>query len=82
MEKGWVKIFSSDRPFEAEIVKGMLADNGINAVLLNRQSSSYNITLPGLAEIYVHEQEEQVARDLVQNHNNVTGGDPDAVIPE
>ena len=82
MEKGWVKIFSSDRPFEAEIVKGMLADNGINAVLINRQSSSYNITLPGQAELYVHEQEEQTAKDLVHNHNNLPTGDPNEVNPE
>lgn len=75
MEKGWVKIFSSDRPFEAEIVKGMLADNGITAVLINRQSSSYNISLPGQVELYVHENEEQIARDLIHNHNNLPTGD-------
>jgi hypothetical protein len=79
MEKGWVKIFASDRPFEAEIVKGMLADNGITAVLINRQSSSYNITLPGQVELYVHEKEEQTARDLVQQHNNLPTGDPNEV---
>ncbi|MBC9911015.1 DUF2007 domain-containing protein [Chitinophaga varians] len=79
MEKGWVKIFSSDRPFEAEIVKGMLADNGVTAVLINRQSSSYNITLPGQVELYVHEKEEQTAKDLVHNHNNLPTGDPSEV---
>lgn len=79
MEKGWVKIFSSDRPFEAEIVKGMLSDNGVTAVLINRQSSSYNITLPGQVELYVHEKEEQTARDLVHNHNNLPTGDPNEV---
>ncbi|NSL89361.1 DUF2007 domain-containing protein [Chitinophaga solisilvae] len=76
MEKDWKKIFSSNTPFEAEIVKGMLADNGIVAVLLNRQSSSYNITLPGLVELYVHESDEAAAKDLVHNHNNLPTGDP------
>lgn len=76
MEKDWVKVFSSDRPFEAEIVKGMLLDNDIEAVLLNRQSSSYNITLPGQVELYVHESKEKIAKDLVHNHNNLPTGDP------
>lgn len=76
MEKDWVKVFSSDRPFEAEIVKGMLLDNDIEAVLLNRQSSSYNITLPGQVELYVHESMEKLAKDLVHNHNNLPTGDP------
>ncbi|WP_436485730.1 DUF2007 domain-containing protein [Chitinophaga sp. ARDCPP14] len=79
MEKDWVKVFSSDRPFEAEIVKGMLLDNDIEAVLLNRQSSSYNITLPGQVELYVHESKEQLARDLVHNHNNLPTGDPNEI---
>lgn len=76
MEKDWVKIFSSDRPFEAEIVKGMLLDNGVDAILLNRQSSSYNISLPGQVELYVHESQEETAKSLVHNHNNLPTGDP------
>jgi hypothetical protein len=82
MEKDWVKVFSSDRPFEAEIVKGMLLDNDIEAVLLNRQSSSYNITLPGQVELYVHESKEKIAKDLVHNHNNLPTGDPNQIEEE
>lgn len=54
MEKDWVKIFESNQPFQAEVIKGLLLENGINAVLVNKQDSSYTIALPGLAEIYVH----------------------------
>jgi hypothetical protein len=75
MEKDWVKIFSSDRPFEAEIVKGMLLDNGIDAILLNRQSSSYTFLIPGQAELYVHQTQEETAKSLVQHHNNLPTGD-------
>ena len=82
MEKDWVKFFSSDRPFEAEIVKGMLLENDIEAVLLNRQSSSYNITLPGQVELYVHESQEKIAKDLVHNHNNLPTGDPNQLEEE
>jgi hypothetical protein len=65
MEKDWIKIFSTDRPFEAEMVKGMLLENGVNAVLLNRQDSSYIQALPGQAEIYVHTSQVTQALELM-----------------
>jgi len=65
MEKDWIKIFSTDRPFEAEMVKGMLLENGVNAVLLNRQDSSYIQALPGQAEIYVHSSQITQALELM-----------------
>jgi type III secretory pathway lipoprotein EscJ len=65
MEKDWIKIFSTDRPFEAEMVKGMLLENGVNAVLLNRQDSSYIQALPGQAEIYVHTSQVTQALELL-----------------
>ena len=65
MEKDWIKIFSTDRPFEAEMVKGMLLENGVNAVLLNRQDSSYTQALPGQAEIYVHSSQVTQALELM-----------------
>ncbi|HWV66749.1 hypothetical protein, partial [Chitinophaga sp.] len=61
---------------------GMLLDNDIEAVLLNRQSSSYNITLPGQVELYVHESKEKIAKDLVHNHNNLPTGDPNQLEEE
>lgn len=76
MEKDWIKIFASNSPFEAEIVKGMLIDHGVETVLLNRQSSSYNITLPGQVELYVHDSNEATAKSLIQNHQDLPTGDP------
>ncbi len=65
MEKDWIRIFATDRAFEAEMVKGMLQENGINAVVLNRQDSSYISLLPGQAEIYVHASQAAQAVDLI-----------------
>jgi hypothetical protein len=76
MEKDWVKIFGSDRAYEAEIVKGMLLDNGLNPVLMNQQSSPWAQALPGQAEIYVHVSEEAQAVTLIKDHNNLPTGDP------
>jgi hypothetical protein len=69
MEKDWIKVFASDRSFEAEMVKGMLLENNINAVLLNRQDSSYIQALPGQAEVYVHVSQAEEARELIGGRN-------------
>ncbi len=65
MEKDWIKVFATNMPFEAELIKGMLLENGVNAVLLNRQDSSYTTALPGQAEVYVHVSQEAQARELI-----------------
>lgn len=68
MEKDWVKIFATNQLFRAEIVKGMLQENGINAVLINRLDSSYLGALPGMAELYVHLSQEGEAIRLLQEN--------------
>lgn len=68
MEKDWVKIFATNQTFRAEIVKGMLQENGVNAVLVNRLDSSYLVALPGMAELYVHQSQEADAIKLIQDN--------------
>lgn len=65
MEKDWVNIYYTNQIFRAEIVKGMLEENGINVVLVNRQDSSYLVALPGMAELFVHSSQEAEARRLL-----------------
>lgn len=65
MEKDWVKIYYTNQLFRAEIVKGMLEENGINVVLINRQDSSYLVSLPGMVELFVHNSQENDARQLL-----------------
>ena len=65
MEKDWVKVFGSQTPFEAEIIKGMLLENEIEAVIVNRQDSSFGSMLPGMDEVYVHNSHEGKARELI-----------------
>lgn len=68
MEKDWVKIYNTNQTFRAEIIKGMLEENGINVVLVNRQDSSYLVTLPGMAELFVHNSQETEARRLLEEN--------------
>lgn len=65
MEKDWVKVFGSQASFEAEIVKGMLIENEIDAVVVNRQDSSFGSMLPGMDEVYVHNSNEGKAKELI-----------------
>ncbi len=34
MEKDWVKVYASNIAYESEIVRGMLVENGIDAVII------------------------------------------------
>ncbi|TWW02299.1 DUF2007 domain-containing protein [Chitinophaga pinensis] len=73
MEKDWVKIYYTNQVFRAEIVKGMLEENGINVVLINRLDSSYLSALPGMAELFVHNSQEGEARRLLtENPENLS----------
>lgn len=65
MEKGWVKIRTYSKAIEAEIVKQMLEEHEIPAVLLNKQDSSY---LFGKIELYVNEANEAVANVLISSN--------------
>jgi len=71
MEKDWVKIYYTNQVFRAEIIRGMLEENGINVVLINRQDSTYLTALPGMAELFVHNSQEAEARQLLAE-----AGDP------
>ncbi|MCF6401805.1 DUF2007 domain-containing protein [Chitinophaga filiformis] len=65
MEKDWVKIYYTNQLFRAEIIRGMLEENGINVVLINRQDSAYLTALPGMVELFVHNSQEADARQLL-----------------
>ena len=64
MEKDWVKIYSSPKVIKAEMVKSLLQENGIQAVLLNKQDSSLII---GEAEVYVKQEDVLKATHLIKN---------------
>ena len=68
MEKNWINIFSSANPIEVEIIKQMLTENDIVAVVLNKQDSSYNMF--GEIDLYVTENEQAIALQLIHKQNN------------
>lgn len=62
MEKHWVKLLTTDNPVQAEMTKQMLEEQGVSAVVINKQDSSYRF---GQVELYVHESEEALAKGLI-----------------
>ena len=62
MEKGWIKIFTSSDFYRSEIVKQVLIEHEIDAVLLNKQLSGYNI---GAVEVYIHQEDFSKAVEIM-----------------
>lgn len=63
MEKGWEKIYFSGDQFQVFIARDLLAENGINAVIMNQKDSSY-LTF-GDVELYVQEQDEKKSLEIL-----------------
>lgn len=53
MEKNWIKIFTSTNFYQAEMVKQVLTEHHINAVMLNKLDSSHRNF--GHIEVYIHQ---------------------------
>ena len=64
MEKDWVKLFSTDRPYQAELARQILEENGIQAVVVNKKDSSY--LMFGETEVYVNQDEVIKAKQLIK----------------
>jgi membrane protease YdiL (CAAX protease family) len=65
----WMKVYETDNVSDAEIVKGKLEDNDIDAVILNKKDSSY--TTFGPVEVYVKPSDHDAALQLL-NEQTVT----------
>lgn len=63
--KSWFKIYSTNSYAEASIIKGMLEENNIRAIILNKQDSSYLFL--GEIELYVSVHFKNVALHLINN---------------
>lgn len=51
MDSNWVKVYSTNTEYKAEIMKALLEEEDIQAILINKKDSSYHF---GEIELYVH----------------------------
>ncbi len=66
MDNDWVKIYTSSQFFKSEMVKQILIDNEIEAVIMNKQDSAYKF---GFVEVHVHESNFQKALEIILNND-------------
>jgi hypothetical protein len=64
MENNWVKIYTVSQEYEAEMIKGILDENEIGCVIVNKKDSAY---LFGEIEIYVDVEDTFIAKQFILN---------------
>ncbi len=67
MNSNWTKVKVFTNQLQAEIVKQMLVENNIPAVVLNKQDSSYHF---GVIELYVDNEHTLEATALIDSFND------------
>jgi hypothetical protein len=65
MESDWVKVYESDKFYEAERIQGILEDSLIKAFIMNKQDSIYMF---GEIEVYVSTEDAFLARQLIMEN--------------
>lgn len=61
----WIKVFEDKNQIRAEIVKGVLEESGIPAVVMNKKETVYNVF--GTYEVLVPQGDALAAMQLIQN---------------
>jgi hypothetical protein len=65
MEPDWKVVFTTESPFEAEVIRGMLKEHHIESVIINQRDSSYGVF--GDVSLYVHKDQVEEATRLLQD---------------
>jgi hypothetical protein len=64
--KDWVEVYKTNNAIDAEMVKAMLEDQGIEAVVLNKIDSSF---IFGKASVYCKPDDETLAKSFIHSNN-------------
>ena len=67
MYNNWIKIASSKQAYQIELLKGMLEENNIIAVTVNKKDSSYLAF--GEIELFVESKDVIQAKNLIKIQN-------------
>lgn len=65
MEVDWLKVYTSTDFFKSELVRQVLIDNEIDAIIINKQGFPYRI---GEVEVYIHESNFEKAKAIIINN--------------
>ena len=67
MHNNWIKVASSKQAYQIELLKGMLEENNIIAVSVNKKDSSYLAF--GEIELFVESKDVIQAKNLIKIQN-------------
>ncbi len=67
--KNWVNVFKTGRLVDAELIKTILIDHGIDAVVVNRIDSSI---LFGEATVYCPQEHETEAKQIIKTTKSIS----------
>jgi len=62
MDSNWALIYTTGHPYKIELLKGILEENEIDSVIINKQDSSY---LFGELELYVKAEDVVKAKRII-----------------
>ncbi|HEY1008868.1 MAG: putative signal transducing protein [Daejeonella sp.] len=62
MEAGWIKIYTSHDFFKSELVRQVLMESDVEAIIINKQGFPYQL---GEVEVYIHEGQFQKALEII-----------------
>ena len=65
MDSNWALIYTAGSPYKVEILKGLLEENEIDSVIINKQDSSYHF---GELELYVKSVDVVKAKRIISAH--------------
>lgn len=63
IDSNWTKVYTSAQQYKVELIKGLLAENNIESVSVNKQDSAY---LFGEVELYVHVENAFKANQIIK----------------
>lgn len=66
MSDDWTEIFVTDQLFRAELIKGILCDNGVEAVIMNHKDSSFQL---GSIQVMVNQENQEKAIAIIKSIN-------------
>lgn len=67
MTNNWIPIFETDQIYRAEIIKGLLCDNGVEAIIFNQKDSSY--TMLGTVKVMIDGKDKEKAAEIIKSAN-------------
>ena len=65
MEEGWIKIYTTDKAYQADMLIELLDENEIKGVIINKRDSS-NIAFGNIA-VFINKEDKDKALAIIKN---------------